>query len=509
MSSSPYQEKKLNLNQLFLKREQDWRMGGIVYQVFVDRFVPSLHLASKQSHYQAPRSLKTWNELPSPGKRDTATPYYTHELAFWGGDLQSLISKLDYLRSWGFTTLYLNPIFTAMSNHKYDTYDYETISPEYGTMEDLKQLIDKVHQSNMAIMLDGVFNHMAVGSPKFQHALKHVDSPYRTWFDFNEAYKHGYRIWLGVPSLPELNLKNPSVRNYLFNGQQSIVKKYLQLGIDGWRLDTAMELGYEYLYELTQAAHQTKETSVVIGELLQYPEGWSPAMDGVMQLALRDLILEFVEGKITGQMMGIHLQTWLQKTGIETMLKSWILLENHDLWRIKTRLKQSALYHLAKTLQFTLPGTVNLYQGEECGMEGEGDPYNRAPMRWDLVHDQNPTVQLHRRWISLRHQERALRIGNMEVLNTQRLLAYLRTTDKVQETILTIVNPTQEDIEETLIIPNGILKSHLGWKNMLDEAFVIQSHQAFLTVRLKKQSSLVLKPIIQVVDGYSIYKNIN
>ena len=508
MKLSYYHNKKLELQKRFVVREQDWRMGGIVYQVFVDRFAPSFNLERKNHLYAAPRTLQAWHTLPTAGKRDLSTPYYAHELAFWGGDLSSLIDKLDYIKSLGMTTLYLNPIFEALTNHKYDTYDYETISKEYGTLNDLKQLIDRVHQVNMKIMLDGVFNHMAIGSPMFQEAFKNSQSPYRHWFDFNPEYPKGYRLWSGVPSLPELNLKNPEVRDYLFNSSESIVQRYLRLGIDGWRLDTAIELGYDYLHELTEAAHSVNKNTVVIGELLQYPKDWSPAMDGIMQLALRDLILEFVEHKISGHMMGIHLQKWVENTHIETMLKSWILLENHDMIRIRSRLKDDAMYRLAKTLQFTLPGTVNIYQGEECGMEGEGDPYNRAPMRWDLVSDHNPYLQLHRQWIQLRQQERALRIGDFEALDTEHVFAFLRTTDVIKETILIVINATEHDIEETLIIPNGTLKSHLGWKNLLDEKMIIQSNHAFLTIKIKKQSSLVLKPIIIVKDGYSAYKNI-
>jgi glycosidase len=508
MKLSYYQNKKIELQKRFSNREQDWRMGGIVYQVFVDRFAPSVNLDQKKHLYAPPRSLQAWNTLPSAGKRDPSTQYYAHELAFWGGDLPSLIGKLDYIASLGTTTLYLNPIFEALTNHKYDTYDYETISKEYGTINDLKKLIERVHQSNMKIMLDGVFNHMALGSPIFQEAIQNPQSSYRQWFDFNSDYSKGYRLWAGVPSLPELNLKNPNVRDYLFNGSESIVKRYLRLGIDGWRLDTAIELGYNYLHELTEAAHSVKENTVVIGELLQYPDEWSPAMDGVMQLALRDLILEFVEHKISGPMMGVHLQKWVDKTHIETMLKSWILLENHDMLRIRNRLSDEARYRLAKTLQFTLPGTVNLYQGEECGMEGEGDPSNRAPMRWDLVSDHNPYLQLHRQWIQLRQQERALRIGDFEALNTERLFAFLRTTDVIEETLLIVINATDHDIEETLIIPNGTIKSHLNWLNLLNKTMTIQSNQAFLSIKMKKQSSLVLKPILAVKDGYSPYKNI-
>lgn len=508
MKPNFYVTKHLELKKLFSERDNDWRMGGMVYQVFVDRFAPSLNLEQKKHLYQTPRTLQDWNTLPSAGKRDSSTLYYTHELAFWGGDLQSLMSKMNYIQSWGFTTLYLNPIFEALTNHKYDTYDYENVSKEYGNLDDLKACITLVHQSKMKIMLDGVFNHMAIGSAKFQDALTSNQSPYREWFEFDRTFNNGYRIWAGVPSLPELNLKNPAVRDYLFNSPSSIVQRYLKLGIDGWRLDTAIELGYEYLYELTESAHQAKQSSVVIGELLQFPQGWNPAMDGVMQLALRDLILGYVEQTISGSLMGRHVQQWIDQTGIDTMLKSWIVLENHDQWRIASRLENKGQYHLAKTLQFTLPGTVNLYQGEECGMEGKGDPYNRAPMRWDLVNDHNPFIQLHRQWTQLRLQERALRIGNFQVLNTQELLAFVRYTDQVKETLLIVINATDHDIEETLVIPLGILKSHLTWTNLLDSKTVIKSDNAFLRVRIKPQSSLLLKPVLNTVDGYSPYKNI-
>ncbi len=266
---------------LFLNREKDWRNGGIVYQIFVDRFVPSADIKSKAHLYQTPRSLQDWQTLPQRGFKDTKTRYWTHELAFWGGDLKSTTTKIDYLKTLGVQTVYLNPIFDAYSNHKYDTYNYEVVSPEYGNLNDLSKLIQQLKDRGMQLVLDGVFNHMAIESPRFLEASK-PNSPYRDWFVFGNQFPTGVRLWHNAPSLPELNLQNDQVREYLFSGPNSIVKRYIKLGVAGWRLDTAIELGYDYLTELTEAAHEVNPQSLVVGELNNYPQGWSPSMDATM-----------------------------------------------------------------------------------------------------------------------------------------------------------------------------------------------------------------------------------
>lgn len=502
-----YVEKAAARQQLFSNREKDWRLGGIVYQVFVDRFVPATNLAAKTHLYPAPKQLVPWTSLPKRGVKDPVSKYWTHELTFWGGDLLSLRSKVDYFKQLGINTVYLNPIFEAFSNHKYDTYDYEKVSPEYGNLEDLKKLIEQLKVLDIHLVLDGVFNHMAIASPRFLQANQ-PNSPIRHWFVFGEQFPTGVRLWHNAPSLPELNLDESDVREYLFTAPNSIVKRYLRMGVAGWRLDTAIELGYHYLNALTQSAHEVNPQSLVIGELNNYPQGWAPAMDATMLLPLRDLILQTIKGNIYPEIFSKNVEQMIEETGIETMLKSWILLENHDLGRIATELPQWSQYQLAKTLQFTLPGTVNLYMGEEIGTPGGDDPLNRAPMRWEVVEKGNQYLTLHKKLIQVRQENRALRIGDIKFMHSRNLIAYMRTTDQVNETVFVIVNPSNRAVKETLLVTDAMLKSHNHFIDLLSGQEIMVSYGVLLPIEIPANTSWILKPNLNSVHGYTPYKYI-
>ena len=240
----------------FEARERDWRNGAIVYQVIVDRYAPSANLDAKRALYPAPKTLRRWDEVPRPGPYLPEQKLSAHELDFWGGDLASTAAKLEHVRALGADVLYLNPIHLAYTNHKYDALDFQAISPEYGTRDDFKRLAADAHQRGLKVVLDGVFNHMGRNSPLFQQALADPDSSYRDWFAIGPQYEGGARSWAGFQNLPELNLENPAVRRYLWQAPDSVVRSYLHDGADGWRLDTAFELGHDYLNELTRAAHR-------------------------------------------------------------------------------------------------------------------------------------------------------------------------------------------------------------------------------------------------------------
>ena len=507
-TKNPYPALRQNLKDIYARRELDWRMGGIVYQIFVDRFAPSLQLEKKKHLYSSPRSLHAWEELPSRGVKDPNTRYWSHELAFWGGDLISILSKITYLKKLGVDTIYLNPIFDAMSNHKYDTYDYERISPEYGSMEELKYFIKVLKDNNFKLILDGVFNHMAIGSSKFKEAHDNPTSKYRSWFVFGPQFPTGVRLWHNAPSLPELNLDESAVRDYLFNDDSSIVKRYINLGINGWRLDTAIELGYDYLFELTTSAHQANTQSVVIGELNNYPQGWAPAMDGTMLLPLRDLIIQFAKGNISAQVFRSIVERMITETGVDTFLKSWVLLENHDSARIVNDLPSFLDYTLAKTLQFTLPGTINLYMGEEIGTPGGDDPLNRATMNWKTAESGNQYSKLHSKLIQIRKQHRALRIGDIKFLESDQLVSFLRYTNHYDECIVVVMNPTNNPVTEMITITYPLLKSHNKFINLFTGEVMVISYGIMLPVTIPAKSTYILKPDLSPVHGYSAYKNI-
>ncbi len=243
--------------QKILKRAADWRNGAVVYQVIVDRFAPSKDIEKKKSKYPKHSKLKKWYDSPRKGNYNKKAGVWSHELDFWGGDLESLENKLDYIRDLQIDVLYLNPIFLSMTNHKYDTWDYSVVDPVYGNREDLFRLCEKVHEKDMKIVLDGVINHMGVKSPIFQTARDEKNSPYRDYFKFTDDNQWGYIGWMDVENLPELNLGNKKVRDYLYKKKESIIQSYIRYeDIDGWRLDVAHDLGFSILNELTLSAHK-------------------------------------------------------------------------------------------------------------------------------------------------------------------------------------------------------------------------------------------------------------
>jgi len=406
----------------YTRREQDWRNGALIYQVFVDRFAQPQNLEAKRNLYASPRRLHPWSEPPTRGVFLPEFNVWSHEIDFWGGDLQSLHSKLDYLDELEMDVLYLNPIHAAFTNHKYDATDFMEISPEYGTWADLQDLIDAIHKRSMRLVLDGVFNHVGLESDLYKRAAKNPASPQRDWFYFGDQYSRGVRLWANAPNHPELNFENPAVCDYIYAGPDSVVRSYLRAGIDGWRLDTAFELGYGVLSELTQSAHLEKPGSLVVGEIWNYPQHWIPPVDAVMNFPLREILLKCGNDQLPSGQANEMIDTLIQDTGIEPMLKSWILLDNHDTARVTNTIPDLSSRKVAQVLQFTLPGSPNLWSGSELGMEGDGDPENRAPMRWDLVSDDNEVFVWTKQLIRMRKANRALKIGDYRKLISSNLV---------------------------------------------------------------------------------------
>ncbi len=498
----------LSLAKVLDAREKDWRNGAIVYQVLVDRFAPSARLDDKKSLYAAPKILRAWSEQPTRGRYEESIKLWTHEIDFWGGDLQSLATKLDYVQSLGADVLYLNPIHFAYTNHKYDALDYLKISPEFGTRDDVKSLAKNLHQRNMKLVLDGVFNHMGNQSALFKQAANPA-SPYRDWFYFGKEFAGGARAWALAQSLPELNLENPRVRDFLYAGKNSVVRSYLRDGVDGWRLDVAPEIGFTFLDGLTRAAHTQKPGSLVVGEIANYPKEWFPSVDGVMNFNVREIILQMAKYKIDAATAGQMVGRIIDDSGIEPMLKSWLMLDNHDTPRLATVLPELPQRKLAQMLQFTLPGSPNLYYGSELGMTGGDDPEMRAPMRWDWVNEDNAELKWVRQLITLRKNHRALRIGNFRPITANQLFAFERYTDRVEDSIFVIVNPSRAEVTEIVLLANSKLMNGGAMIDLLGTANrPINMNASLLSVTVPSGGYLVLKPDLKGAGGYTTYKRV-
>lgn len=434
-------------------RDADWHIGTIVYQVFVDRFVPPKDLNKKKKYIRPPCTLHKWNQSVFPGVKNEETKYYTNELAYWGGDLQGVISKLGYIHHLA-DVLYLQPIFKAYSSHKYDTSDYFEVDPEYGTLKDFQELADAVHARGMHLVLDGVFNHMGVRSDWFIDAMSSSTSPYRNWYFIGAQYgEMGYKAWQGGGTLAELRLETQSLQDTLWNSSDSVVATWLKRGADGFRLDVGTEIGREYLTKLTLAAHRHKYGSLIVGEVSAYPRWWTEAMDGILSFWMGWVISGVVLGHMGGVFAGMQIQDLIYQSSMEQVLRSWIIISNHDLPRLTSKYPDPLLRKFGVTLQFVLPGIVCIYYGEEISMLGDGDPFNRAPMAWENVTEDNEMYQHFEELVRIRRAHRSLRIGDFHQLMSFSLLAFIRRTDKIDEIVIVLANPTDNPVHERLNIP--------------------------------------------------------
>lgn len=492
-------------------REKDWRIGAVVYQVLVDRYAPSARLEAKRALYPAPKRLRDWRELPARGSYLERERVWSHEIDFWGGDLASTRSRLDHVQSLGADVLYLNPIHLGYTNHKYDALDYKEVSPEFGTRADVRALAEDLHRRGMKLVLDGVFNHMGRNAPVFRDALANPASPWRDWFVFDPRYPGGARGWWNVENLPELNLENPAVRAHVYGARDSVVRGYLREGVDGWRLDVGFDIGFAFLEELTRAAHAEKPGSLVVGEIANYPREWFPSVDGVMHFMLRHLLLRVADGRLDATTFQRMVQRVIDDTGLENMMRSWIYLDNHDTPRLATLLPDPAQRRIAQVLQFTLPGSPNLYYGSEVAMTGGDDPEQRAPMRWDLVEAGHPELAWTRALVAMRRARRALRIGEFRAIESRSLVAFERHTDRAADTVLVLANPGPAAVAETLMPGNSKLMDGTEFEDLVDAggAQPVRMFSSLLEVNMPPRSVRVLAPRTGASpQGYTNYKRV-
>ena len=395
----------------------DWFRGGVAYQIFPDRFFFS---GEKKADVPSDRRIRTdWGGQPEwrpgPDGEIKNNDYFC-------GDLRGIEEKLPYLRSLGVTCLYLNPVFEAHSNHRYNTADYRKIDPLLGTEEDFRRLCDSAGSFGIRVLLDGVFNHTGSDSVYFNRegrypgpgAYQSKQSPYFSWYRFRK-WPDEYESWWGFKTLPDVDSRNPDYDRFIC-GRDGVVRKWLRAGAAGWRLDVADELSDSFLGSLRDAAKSEKSDALILGEV------WEDAsnkvsygkhrryllggqLDSVMNYPFREAILGFLKGGNAENCMECILSILenYPPPAVHTLLNN---IGTHDTERALTALagepargrgrrwqsgqrmtpeeRESGLrlMRLASFLQFTLPGVPCIYYGDEAGMEGYRDPFNRACYPW-------------------------------------------------------------------------------------------------------------------------------
>lgn len=368
----------------------DWYTGGMAYQIFPDSF-------SNGNKNRVVFGAKRNSFIYATHEDD---PYYVRNRdgsiarwSFYGGNLKGIREAIPYLKSLGVTAVYLNPIFSATSNHRYDTNDYFKIDSMLGDERDFKDLVEELHQNNIGLILDGVFNHVGVHSEYFQKAINDPASHYRKWFKFSN-YPTDYSSWWGIKDLPEVDKDNPEYQQIIL-GDQGVLDKWTKLGADGWRLDVADELPMDFLVKIRQRLEKDN-SHVLIGEVWEdaskkfvnnerrkYIKGDN--LTGVMNYPARNFILNLLSDE-NYQDQSKEINSYLEL--VENYPRSFMrnCLNNigtHDTKRIKTlENNNEKLVALAFGIMFMLPGVPSIYYGDEAGLIGDKDPDNRRFFPW-------------------------------------------------------------------------------------------------------------------------------
>ena len=456
----------------------DWLSGGIMYQIFPDRFY-----RSGTTKYNVPQDRylhQRWGSQPE------WRPNHQGEITnsdYFGGDLEGIIQKLDYLQSLGITCIYLNPIFEAHSNHRYDTADYTKVDPLLGTKEDFIRLCKEANKRGIHIILDGVFNHTGSDSIYFNRkgryqtlgAYQSQDSPYYDWYQFYQ-WPEQYACWWNFETLPNVNETNETYNAYI-NGTDGVIQTWLKAGADGWRLDVADELPDLFLDHITKAAKQVKPTSMILGEVWEDASNkmaygqrrrylLGKQLDSVMNYPFREAIIGFLTGKNPAEMMelimtvlehyppsAIHLL--MNHIGTHDTERILTVLGGEPLngrdreWQSRTKLSQEqrsrglSLLKLASLMQYTLPGIPCVYYGDEAGMEGYRDPFNRGCFPWG--HEDAELVNWYRSLGKMRHSCEVLKQGTLEPYYADDdCFVYIRSDEAVGQKLLVAANRTEQ-----------------------------------------------------------------
>lgn len=404
--------------------------GKIMYQIFPDRFAKSgeCDLSGKLKPYTIHGDI---SELPIKGPDENG--YWNTD--FYGGNLKGIKEKLPYLKSFGVGVIYLNPIFMAFSNHRYDTADYMKIDPMLGTEEDFIDLCRAAKEQDILIILDGVFSHVGSNSRYFDGegifgggAVSDPESQYRSWFDFKH-YPDDYDCWWDIKTLPCVKELEGGFLDLIIRNEDSVVAHWLKLGASGFRLDVADELPDEFIAQFRKRVKEIDPDALVLGEVWEdasnkisydirrkYFSGGE--LDGVMNYPFRDAMINLLCRRIGAEEFVSIIERIYENYPFDALNSSMTFLSSHDTTRILTELGREILdtvkaLKAASAMQYFLPGMPSIYYGDEVGMTGGSDPFNRA---FFLPTENAPELTDHYRMLGdLRISSQALTHGKLEL----------------------------------------------------------------------------------------------
>lgn len=464
-----------------------WAKGQIFYQIFPERF-------SDGDSSNNPENTEPWGSEPT---RDN----------FMGGDLKGILNHLDDLQKLGINCLYLNPIFKADFNHKYATTDYFSIDPQFGTSNDLQDLIQAVHNCGMKIILDGVFNHCGIHFKPFQDVMKNQEkSVYKDWFLIKkfpfDITHHAYECVGAYKYMPKLNTGNPEVRSFILNVMDYWIREY---HIDGWRLDVADEVD-EGVWEEARLILKSRYPQILL-----LGETWGPGyqlmngtqMDAIMNYVFRKAVLDFIAlNKISAYEFNARLERMLASYPEEMNQAMFTPLDSHDTERFLTSCGNDVRkMKMAAAFQMTFPGSPSVYYGDEIGLDGQNDPGCRKCMIWQKDQWNQELYDWYLKLISLRQQAEELRTGSyLSVYCSKDVYAFLRSSNK--RSTVTVLNNSDHDVQiDVPVVYQGEYRNLMSGEmvqsdeNLHSEAWNndMADYKGCLRIRLKAYETAILR----------------
>jgi cyclomaltodextrinase len=430
-------------------RVPDWARDAVYYYIFPDRFrngdrgndpkpgVDKFHAGTVEFH-------KNWLDKPwLPRSGDGSDGEYSND--FFGGDLAGIIEKLDYIRALGANALYINPIFTASSNHKYDTADYHEIDPHFGKTAEFEKLNREAARRGMRVILDTSLNHTGRDSlyfnrygnfpdgGAFDHGRINPGSKYAKWYMFHADETdpdRQYQGWAGVADLPELDKSQRSLREF-FYGKDGVMQLWLGHGLSGWRMDVTPWIPDDFWREWRTAVKQAKPDAVAVAETFFDASKYflGDEFDSTMNYIFRSSVVAYANGAKAGDIYR-NIELMRENYPPQAFYALMNLIDSHDSaralhdfgWRdeAKDSAETVALakrrLRLAAFFQMTSPGAPAIYYGDEVGVTGGDDPFDRGTYPWPDLGGKPDEALLaeYKKLTRLRHAEPVLRRGSLD-----------------------------------------------------------------------------------------------
>jgi len=415
----------------------DWLDEAVVYQIFPERF-------NNGNSDLDPANLKNWGDLP---KRDS----------FFGGDLQGIYDKLDYLKDLGVNTIYLTPIFESLSNHKYNIDDYLKIDEHFGDEEIFEKLVNKAHDKDMKIILDAVFNHSGFNFFAFENLRKRGEnSKYKNWYIYDSLPLQteipvNYETFArNIPNLPKLDTANKEVQDYLLKVTEYWMKNF---DIDGWRLDVADEVDSSFWRRFRKKVKSLDKDAYIIGEVWHSGMKWLQGnqFDAIMNYSFTEAVIDFIAKDKIGPSEFDNRLALNRMNYREDITNSLLnLLDSHDTPRILRHCNEDKdKMKLAVLFQMTYPGVPMVLYGDELGLTGGDDPDSRRCMPWDDDKADYDLRAYYKKLIKIRKNNKILQKGEFEsfVINeAKNIYSFKRKLEDREVIVIINNNPEKREI---------------------------------------------------------------